>query len=374
MNDYLQQEYYDNTVLEYLIVAGSILIGLAIVALFKRTVLRYLRNWANKSVGTLDDYIVENIDKFVVPAVNVTIVYTALRTLSLNEKLLKALIVAYTVVLTYFIIRLISRVLRMMLQAYVRKQENGEEKVKQISGILLIINMVIWSIGLIFLFDNLGYDVTTILTGLGIGGIAIALAAQNILGDLFNYFVIFFDRPFEIGDFLVIDNKNGVVEKIGIKTTRIATLSGEQLVMANSDLTSSRIHNYKKMKRRRIVQVISVARTTTLEQLRIIPSLIREVASAQDQVTVDRSHFRSFGESGYEFETVYYVEVPDYTYYMDVQQNINLGICAKFEELGIALTYPTRALFMQNATANFKVAVDKTGGDDKTPDLVTTKG
>ena len=172
---------------------------------------------------------------------------------------------------------------------------------------------------------------------------------------------------------MVIDDKNGVVEKIGIKTTRIATLSGEQLVMANTDLTSSRIHNYKKMQRRRIVQVISVSRATPIEYLKMIPDLIREIASAQEKVTVDRSHFRSFGESGFEFETVYYVEVPEYAYYMDVQQNINLGICAKFEELGIALTYPTRSVFMQNSTANFKVAVDKTDGTEKTPELVKPK-
>src|SRR5690625_7391126 len=155
-----------------------------------------------------------------------------------------------------------------MLRSYVIKQENGEEKVRQLGGIMLIINVVIWSVGLLFLLDNLGYNITAIITGLGIGGIAIALAAQNILEDLFNYFVIFFDRPFEIGDYLVIDEKNGVVEYIGIKTTRIRTLSGEQLVFSNGDLSDSRIQNFKKMQKRRIVFSVAISYDTAVGRRR----------------------------------------------------------------------------------------------------------
>src|SRR5699024_9348474 len=120
-------------------------------------------------------------------------------------------------------IRLVSSAILSLLKSYIRKnnKETGEEKVKQLGGIMLIINIIIWIIGLIFLFDNMGYNVTAVITGLGIGGIAIALAAQNILSDLFNYFVIFFDKPFEIGDFIIVDDKLGTVEYIGIKTTRV---------------------------------------------------------------------------------------------------------------------------------------------------------
>src|SRR5690625_4061931 len=136
--------------------------------------------------------------------------------------------VAFIVFVTYFSIRLISSILLLLLRSYVLKQENGQEKVKQIGGLMLIVNILIWTIGLVFLLDNLGYNITAIITGLGIGGIAIALAAQNILSDLFNYFVIFFDRPFEIGDYLVIDDKSGTVDYIGIKTTRVRSLTGER--------------------------------------------------------------------------------------------------------------------------------------------------
>src|SRR5690606_11357016 len=132
-------------------------------------------------------------------------------------------------------------------------ERGGEVKGKQLYGIMLIINVVIWTEGILLLLDIWGKDATAIIASLGIGGIAIALAAQHIVADIFNYVVIFFDEPFEVGDFVVIDDKNGVIEYVGLKTTRIKTLSGEQLVFSNSDLTNSRIHNFKKMERRRIV-------------------------------------------------------------------------------------------------------------------------
>lgn len=214
---------------------------------------------------------------------------------------------------------------------------------------MIIVNVIIWAVGLLFLFDNLGFDVTTMIAGLGVGGIAIALAAQNILGDLFNYFVIFFDRPFEIGDFVIVDDKMGTVEYIGIKTTRLKSLSGEQLVFANSDLTSSRIHNYKRMQRRRIVFKLGVVYQTSLEQVQQIPDVLRKAVEAQNEgqeevLIFDRAHFASYGESSLNFEVVYNVLSADYNKYMDVQQAINFRIYEAFERMGVAFAYPTRTL------------------------------
>src|SRR5690606_13585488 len=165
--------------------------------------------------------------------------------LTFTVKVQNVLHIALTVAITFFIIRFISSTILSLLETFIRRKtedDKAEDRIKQLGGIMLIINVVIWSMGLIFLFDNMGYDVTAVIAGLGVGGIAIALAAQNILGDLFNYFVIFFDRPFEIGDFIIVDDKLGTIENIGIKTTRVKSLSGEQLVFSNSDLTNSRIH------------------------------------------------------------------------------------------------------------------------------------
>ena len=164
---------------------------------------------------------------------------------------------------------------------------------------MLVINLCIWFLGIVFLFDNLGYDVTAIIAGLGIGGIAIALAAQNILGDLFNYFVIFFDRPFEIGDFIVLDDKKGNVEYIGIKTTRLKSITGEQIIISNTDLTNSRLHNFKRMEQRRVLFTLGVTYQTTPEQLQMIPGIIKSIIEDQEGITFDRAHFATFGDFYY---------------------------------------------------------------------------
>jgi len=348
LDEYLTQELWNNTTKDYLMAMGFIIVGILIVRVFKKTLLKKIKKLTEKTTTNFDDYLVEAIEKFVIPAIYISIVFTGIKTLTISDGFRGIIINAHKVILAYYTFRLVSRVLTLLLKTWVREQENGEEKVKQIGGLILIINMLIWGIGFLFLFDNLGYDVTAIVAGMGIGGIAIALAAQNILGDLFNYFVIFFDRPIEIGDFIVIDDKNGVIEKIGIKTTRIKTLSGEQLVVANSDLTSSRIHNYKKMQRRRILFGVGVSYETNTVDLKKIPGILKEIVSQQKPITFDRAHFKEFGDSSLNFEVVYYIEDAAYNTYMDVQQQINFDIFDKFQSMGIAIAFPTRTLYLRN--------------------------
>lgn len=213
-------------------------------------------------------------------------------------------------------------------------------------GISTIIGIVIWTVGLVFLLDNLGVRVSAVITGLGIGGIAVALAAQAILGDLFAYFVIFFDRPFETGDFIVVEDKQGAVEYIGLKTTRVRSLNGEQLIFSNKDLTDSRIHNYKKMERRRAIFQIGVTYQTPIEQIREIPGLVKQIVESQQDVVFDRGHFIKYGDFSLNFEFVYYILTSDYNRYMDIQQTINLTIFELFEKKGIEFAYPTQTLYM----------------------------
>jgi small-conductance mechanosensitive channel len=239
---------------------------------------------------------------------------------------------------------MLLRIIRISLEGYVRRQEDGEEKIKQVKGITIVVNIFVWSLAFVFMFDNLGYDVTAIIAGLGIGGIAIALAAQNILGDLFNYFVIFFDRPFELGDFIVVDDKKGTVEYIGLKTTRIKSLSGEQLIFSNSDLTNSRIHNFKRLERRRVVFSVGVTYQTTREQLEKIPQIIRTAVEAQEQTTFDRSHFSGYGDFSLNFETVYFAETAEFNIHMDIQQKIYFQIFEVFAKEGIEFAYPTQTI------------------------------
>ena len=194
--------------------------------------------------------------------------------------------------------------------------------------------------------DNLGFDITTLIAGLGVGGIAIALAVQNILSDLFASLSIVLDKPFVIGDFIIINEYMGTVEHVGLKTTRIRSLSGEQLVIANNDLLSSRIRNYKRMQERRIVFTIGVIYQTTKTQLEKIPKIIKDIIDKQKLARFDRSHFKNFGDFSLNFETVYWVESSDYNQYMDIQQAINLSIMAIFEEEKIEFAYPTQMVYV----------------------------
>ena len=214
----------------------------------------------------------------------------------------------------------------------------------------MLINGVIWFLGLVFLLSNWGIEVTPIIAGLGIGGIAVALAAQNILGDLFSYFVIFFDRPFEAGDFIIVDDKMGTIEYVGIKTTHIRALGGEQIIIGNSNLTNSRIHNYKRMMRRRIVFTIDVEYGTPMEVLRKIPGMLKSIVEQQKPIVFDRSHFAAYKDWSLRFEVVYSVLSPDFNVYMDIQQAINFAIYQEFEKNKINFAFPTQSMFIKSDT------------------------
>jgi len=229
------------------------------------------------------------------------------------------------------------------------RRERGESDpgaVTTLTGLSYVLRLVIWSAGLLLLLENVGVEVGPLIAGLGIGGIAVALALQNVLGDLFASLSIALDKPFVIGDFIIVGDFLGVVEKVGLKTTRIRSLSGEQLVFANSDLLSSRIRNYKRMEERRVPFVVGVTYQTPAGELEAIPGMVREIIQGLDDTRFDRAHFKGFGDSAYLFEFVYYVLSADYNQFMDVQQAINLGIVRKFEERGIEIAYPTRTLHM----------------------------
>ena len=184
------------------------------------------------------------------------------------------------------------------------------------------------------------------------GGIAIALAAQNILGDLFNYFVIFFDRPFEVGDFITVDDKKGTVEYIGIKTTRLRSLTGEQIIISNSNLTGSRIHNYKRLETRRVLFTIGVVYGTPLEKLKRIPEMIKAIIEKHEFTTFDRVHFISYGDFSLNYEIVFFVDNPHYHIYMDILQQINFDIYEQFAAEQIDFAFPTQTLVFNKSEIN----------------------
>jgi len=231
------------------------------------------------------------------------------------------------------------------------RMETDPGSVTTINAVNFLVRIALWSIVLLLALDNLGINVTALIAGLGVGGIAVALAVQNILGDLFASLSIVLDKPFAVGDFLIVDNFLGTVEHVGLKTTRMHSLSGEQLVFSNSDLLNSRIRNYGRMYERRVVFPIGVTYQTPRAKLEKIPDIMREAVEAQAQTRFDRSHFKEYGNFSLNFETVYFILSPDYTLYMDIQQAVNLHIHQRFEEEEIEFAYPTQTVFMKTEQA-----------------------
>lgn len=347
MNDFWDNIYLGNSLRSWAITFGGIVLGFILIRIFKRIALQWLKRWSLKTATSIDDLIVAAIEKTVIPISYFLVIYLLLHNLDFPEKVRNIIRIALLLIVTFYVLQLITKVIQYFVLSILKKQEDGDLKQKQARGLLVIVKMAVWILGIVFLLSNLGYDVTSIIAGLGIGGIAIALAAQTILGDLFSYFVILFDKPFEIGDFIIIDDKMGVVEYIGIKTTRLRTLSGEQLICSNKDLTDSRVHNYKRMQKRRVVFGIGVTYQTPADALESIPQLVKEIIEKKDDVIYDRGHFASMGDFSLNFEFVYYILSSDYNKYMNTQQEILLNIYRSFENKKIDFAYPTQTIFVE---------------------------
>jgi small-conductance mechanosensitive channel len=346
LNQFLDQIFWGNTIRDFFISVGIILISILIIRILKYLILKRLKKLAEKSQTKVDDLIIQAVEKFLIPLIYFVAIYLGLGYLNIHTNIKRIVDSAIIVISTYFAIRFIAFIVKYIIRFYWEKREEKGEITAGLKGLSNFVTFLIWITGVIFLLDNLGFNISAIIAGLGIGGIAIALAAQAVLGDFFSYFVILLDKPFLIGDFIIVDDKMGVVEKIGLKTTKMMSLSGEQIVFPNSDLTKARIHNYKKMERRRVVFQIGVVYETSLENLKSIPQIIKNIIENTDKATFDRSNFQSYGNFSLIFETVYYVESPDYNLYMNIQENIYLKFFEEFDKRGIIFAYPTQTLYL----------------------------
>ncbi len=245
-----------------------------------------------------------------------------------------------------------SRLVSEWISHHVKRRSSEDAAGATALGVLRTpARLVVWSVVVLVALDTLGIDVTALIAGLGIGGVAIALATQNILGDLFGSLSIVLDRPFVIGDFIIVGDQMGTVERIGLKTTRVRALSGELIVFSNADLLQSRVRNYKQMFERRIVFGLGVVYQTPADTIEAIPGVVREIIEAQPNARFDRGHFKAFGDFSLDFEFVYYVKVPDYAAYADTQHAINLAILRRFEADGIEFAYPTQTLIVERGQA-----------------------
>ncbi|MFL7812566.1 MAG: mechanosensitive ion channel family protein [Anaerolineales bacterium] len=225
-------------------------------------------------------------------------------------------------------------------------QDHGEDATT-LDALGLMLKIALWVILALIILDNLNIEINSLITSLGIGGIAVALAVQHILGDLFSSLSISLDKPFAIGDFIVVGDFEGDVEDIGLKSTRVRALSGEEVIFANSDLLNSRIRNYKRLEERRISFSFGVVYGIPSEKLEAIPGMVEGIIAPLENVRYERTHLKNLGDFALEYSVVYFVLVPDYASYLDIQQQINLALYRRFEEEGIDFAYPTQTVLLE---------------------------
>ena len=343
----LQQSYLGNTVYDYVLALGVFLLSLIVFSVVKNHVLAKLKKWAKKTKTDLDDEIVETLEQ--VPGILYffAALYIALNFVFLHDIVTKIVEIVLTVLLIYWATKVIGELIEYSLA---KAAKGKREKNTTYFALNMIAKVILWTVGLLLVLSNLGVNISALIASLGIGGIAVALALQNILSDMFSSFSIYIDKPFEIGDFIIVGDHMGTVKKIGLKTTRIEALQGEEIVISNNELTSSRVRNFKKMKKRRVVFHIGVTYDTPSTKLKKIPKIVKDYITKTPKCTFDRCHFFQFGPSSLDYEIVYYVQSSDYNDYMNTQQKLNLELVKSFEKEEIHFAFPTQTLHVHNET------------------------
>ena len=351
-NGFLEKTILENRVLDYMVAAGTMAGGILVVWIVKSILLIRIRKWTASLQAGWIRFLLRSVERFAVPVLYFGIFYLAARSLTLHPTVSKALFVGMAMAVTFFGIRFLTDSVHYALFDVVlpkNKEDPGLEN--RFRALMPAISVAVWVLGVVFLLDNLGFEVSAVVAGLGIGGVAVALAASAVLGDLFAYFAIMFDRPFVLGDFIIVGDFLGSVEHIGIKTTRLRSLGGEQLVFSNKDLTDSRLRNYKRMEQRRVLFKLGVTYGTPTEKLKAAPGMIKAIIEKHPGTRFDRAHFSAYGDFNLLIEVVYYVLSSDYNVYMDTQQAINFAIKEAFEKEGIEFAFPTQTLYLNPAPA-----------------------
>jgi small-conductance mechanosensitive channel len=350
LSNLLQQLGLNQIVSE--IIAFALIFTLAIViawighSLFKR----YLCRWARRTDTNLDDEILRNVRAPIFLLAILFGLYYGLSGIASLQAYSEDFATAFTVGEILVVTFTITRIINVLVSWYA---EQSAKRGKQVSNHILfilkkVVQVIIYVFALVIILGVFGQNLSGIIVGFGVGGIAIALAIQNILSDALTAFSIYFDHPFEIGDFIVVGDYAGTVTKIGIISTRINLLQGEELIISNKNLISTSVRNFKKLERRRIVFAVKVTYDTPIKKLKKIPKIIGKIISNTELAELDRIHFQQFGDFSLDFEVVYYITTGDYNTYMDIQQRINYGIMEEFEKEEIEMAYPTQKIFYVN--------------------------
>ncbi|MDD5163506.1 MAG: mechanosensitive ion channel family protein [Candidatus ainarchaeum sp.] len=345
ISEILEISFFGNTFAQYLFFITVFLVLMAIAFVFKKYLLRILKKMALKTKTEYDDALIEMINSIKFPFYAIIAFYFSIQVLETPKIIQDASYYLLLIGALYYAVRALQNLIDFFVKEYEKQRaKNGEDvsnQPKAMHYLAIFAKLILWLFAALIFLANIGVEITPLIAGLGIGGIAIALALQHILQDVLNFFAIYFDKPFAEGDFLIIGEEMGVVEKIGIRSTRLKSLRGEELIISNQELTSSKIHNFKKMDYRRVQFGFGVAYETPTKKIEKIPQIVKKIIENQEKTRVDRIHFKEFGDYALKFETVYFLDSNNYNEYMDTQQKINLGIKKELEKIGVEFAYLT---------------------------------
>ena len=346
LNELLNYNFLNNNMQEYILALAIFILSLAVLKIFKFLIINKLKKVAAKTKTDIDDLVINVIDSIGWPFYFFIGFYISLYIIKIPAIITKAAHYAILIMATYYVMIGLQKIIDYSAQKLAKKRNKEDEDASHIILLSKILKIILWIVAFLLIVSNLGYNISTLIAGLGVGGIAIAFALQNILSDIFASFSIYFDKPFKPGDFIIIGADMGVVKKTGIKSTRIQTLQGQELIVSNRELTEIRVNNYGLMEKRRILFNFGVTYQTKTEKLKKIPSIIKDIIDKIKLAELDRVHFKTFADSSLLFEVVYYIGSREYNTYMDVQQEINLKINERFEKEKIEMAYPTQTLFV----------------------------
>ncbi|MCL2026349.1 MAG: mechanosensitive ion channel family protein [Leptospirales bacterium] len=342
-----QHIYLGNSLYQYIMSTLVFIGGLLVITLVRRIALARIAHALDKS-SIYNNLIIDSTKKYLIPMAHFLLFYFCFIHLRLNPELYKFSKAAMLLLTVFFSIRFFLSFARFWLNNFwIEKGDNTIARKNLSATILTILNLALWLIGFLLFLDNIGVKVSAFIAGLGIGGIAIAFAAQAVLQDIFSYFSISFDNPFQLGDLIAVGDVQGTVEHIGIKTTRIRSVTGEQIVISNTALIGSRLHNFGRMNERRVMINFDVTYNTEFEKLKEIPSIVKNIVEETRGARFGRCHFVQFADSSLKFETVYHVLSGDHTLFRDIQQSINLNVKKIFDEKKIEFAFPTQSIYIE---------------------------
>lgn len=345
--DFLQVELAGNPLSAWLLALLVFTAAFVLVLALRRVVKERVIPRVEATQTGVDDMLVELVGRtrFFFAALLGMVV--ASRVLQFSDRVQHLLNIAFVLLLLVQVAIWGNALLDAWLGRFSRRRLTGDAAtVTTVRAVVLVLKLVLLVILFLVALQTVGINVTALVAGLGIGGIAVALAVQSVLSDLIASFSIVLDKPFVVGDSIAVDKVSGTVEEVGLRSTRIRSLGGEQVIMSNTDLARSRIYNYKRMAERRVAFTIGVEYGTPSAKLREIPAMIGKLITETPNTRFDRSHFSQMGEQSLLIESVYYVLSPEYSLYMDIQQHLNTEIIRRLEDMEVRIAIPGRTVVL----------------------------